>query len=121
VTLDIARWPQWTPTVTAVEVLDPGPVRTGLRVRLTQPGNRPAVWTVTRVEEGRAFAWETRALGMRVEGIHRLEPVATGTRVTLAVEVTGVTAPILGWIVARVSRRFIPQEAAALKGECERA
>jgi uncharacterized membrane protein len=120
VTLDLARWPTWTPTVLAVEVLDPEPVRMGTRARLTQPGNRPAVWTVTRLETGREFVWETRALGMRVSGLHRIEAIAEGTRVTLAIEVTGPTAPLLGWIVRRVSRKFLPQEAAGLKRECER-
>ena len=62
----------------------------------------------------------TRPLGMRVDAIHDLQPTATGTHVTLAIEVSGRTAPLLGWIVARVSRKFLPMEAAALKQECER-
>lgn len=121
VTLDLARWPEWNPTVTAVEVLDPGPVRVGTRARLTQPGNRPAIWTVTRIEDGRLFGWETRALGMVVTARHDLQPIGSGTRVTLAIDIAGPMTALLGWIVVRVSRKFLPQEAAALTRESERA
>ena len=118
-TVDLARWPEWTPTVTTVELLDPPPVRPGHRARLTQPGNRPAVWTVTEVDPERSFRWEMRTFGMPVEAIHRMEPTATGTRVTLAIDVTGPTAPLLGRFVMRVSRQFVPQEAEALRRRCE--
>ena len=36
-TLDIERWPQWTPTVSRAKVLDPGPVAVGSKVRISQP------------------------------------------------------------------------------------
>jgi len=121
VTVDLAQWPRWNPTVSRVEVLDAGPVRPGLRARLTQPGNRPAVWTVTRVDEGRWFEWRTAPLGMRVDAIHDIRPTETGTHVTLAIEIGGWTAPILGWIVARVSRKFLPMEAKALQERCTAA
>ena len=58
---------------------------------------------------------------MRVLARHDIEGTADGSRVTLVIYVTGPTAPLLGWIVARVSRRFLPQETAGLKRECERA
>ena len=121
VTVDLAAWPSWNPTVETVEVLDAGPMRTGLRARLRQPGNRPAMWTVTRVVEGEVYEWETRALGMVVTALHRFEPTSNGTHVILSIDVDGPTAPLLGWIVARVSRKFLPMEAAALKRVCESA
>lgn len=121
VTLDLAHWPDWTPTVETVEVLDPGPVRVGTRARLKQPGNRPAVWTVTRIDEGKEFVWEARTMGTVVSAIHHLEPTPTGTRVTLAIEVSGPTKFLFGFLVNRVSKRFVPQEAIALKAWCERS
>lgn len=121
VTVDLARWPAWNSTVEAAALLDAPPVRPGLRARLTQPGNRPALWTVTRVEPPRWFVWETRPLGMHVVAAHELQPTDAGTRVRLAIDVSGPTAPLLGWIVIRVSRKFLPMEAASLVAECTRA
>ena len=34
---DIGRWPEWTPTVTRVDPLDPGPLAVGHRARIRQP------------------------------------------------------------------------------------
>ena len=121
VTVDLAAWPSWNPTVSTVEVLDAPPLRPGLRARLKQPGNRPAMWTVTRVVEGEIYEWETRAIGMVVTALHRFEPTSNGTHVILSIDVDGPTTPLLGWIVARVSRKFLPMEAAALKRVCESA
>lgn len=121
VTLDLDRWPDWTPTVTAVEVLGPTPLDVGSSARLSQPGSRPAVWTVTALRAPEEFAWETRALGTRVLAVHRLESLAPDrTRVTLEIHVTGPTAFLLRPLVHRISRRLLPQEAAGLKAACER-
>ena len=117
---NLEAWPSWTPTVTSVEVLDGAPLRVGLRARLTQPGYRPGLWTVTQVREGETFTWETHTMGLHVSARHDIEATSTGSRVTLSIDVTGPMAPLLGWIVMRVSRRFVPQEAAGLKAASER-
>lgn len=119
-TIDIEQAPAWNPTLTAAEKLDEGPVRVGTRARLTQPGNRPAIWTVTKLEEDREYVWETRALGMVVTATHLIEPRGQGTHLTLAIDIAGPTRVLFGWLVRRVSYKFLPQEAAALKVECER-
>jgi len=36
--------------MTSVERLDDGPITLGSRARVKQPGQRPAVWTVTELE-----------------------------------------------------------------------
>lgn len=123
-TLDVTRWPEWTPTMESVELLDDAPVAVGSRVRLKQPDNAAAVWTVTRIDAPECFEWETRALGMRVVArhVHRRAIDATGsegTEVDLVIDVSGPTAWLLGGLVRRASERFLPQEAAALKARCE--
>ena len=121
VTVDIPQWPAWNPTVERVEVLTPQPMGVGWTARLKQPGNAPGTWKVTRYEAPRVYEWDTRPLGMHVTALHVLEPTATGTRVTLSIDVEGPMAFLLGWIVMRVSRKFLPMEADALKQTCERA
>lgn len=118
---DIARWPEWTPTVDTLDVLDCGPFRIGQSARLKQPGYQAAVWTVRTLEDGRAFTWDSRSLGMHVLANHLIEATSNGSHVTLSIDVEGPTAWLLGWLVARASYRFLPQETAALKRESERA
>lgn len=118
---DVARWPEWTPTVDTLEVLDPGPFQVGQRARLKQPGYQAAVWTVRTIDGGRAFTWDSRSLGMHVFANHLIEATPSGSHVTLSIDVGGSTAWLFGWLVARASYRFLPQETAALKRESERA
>jgi uncharacterized membrane protein len=41
VTVDVERWPEWSPTVTSVTRLDDGPLRRGSVARLEQPLQPP--------------------------------------------------------------------------------
>ncbi len=47
VTIDIERWPDWTPTVERVERLDAGPFRVGSQAKVKQPQFNETIWTVT--------------------------------------------------------------------------
>ena len=98
-TADIDALPSITPTVTSVERLDSGPLTVGSRARLKQPGQRAAVWTVTRLEPNTHFEWATSMLGIRMVGGHHLEAVDGGTRNTLTVELTGFGSGVVGKLV----------------------
>jgi uncharacterized membrane protein len=98
-TVDIEGLPGVTPTVTSVERLDDGPLGVGSRARLKQPGQRPAVWTVTRFEPQSDFAWSSSFLGIRMVGGHHLESVDGGTRNTLSIELTGFGSGMMGRLV----------------------
>ena len=77
---DIGRWPEWTPTVTRVDLLDPGPLAVGQRARIRQPRLPVAVWRITALEPGRSFTWVTRSPGVEVTARHSVEPSAGGPR-----------------------------------------
>ncbi|HEY8172692.1 MAG TPA: SRPBCC family protein [Dehalococcoidia bacterium] len=116
---DIERWPEWTPSVTNLQALDGG-LSAGARVRIHQPGYRPAVWRVASLDEGRAFAWETSPLpGTRVLGTHTIEATAGGSRVTLGIYTSGPLAPLMDLLVLRAARRFVPLEADGLRRRSE--
>lgn len=63
-TVQVERWPSITPTMASVERLDDGELRPGSRARIEQPGRKPAIWTVTRVDGPRVFEWETKTAGV---------------------------------------------------------
>ena len=64
VIVDVARWPERIPTVDSVERLDDGPLTVGSRTRLRQPKLPEAVWTITELDQGRSFTWESRSPGI---------------------------------------------------------
>lgn len=119
VTVDVERWPAWTPTVTALARLDGGPFGLGSAARIKQPAQPEAVWTVTEYIDGARFAWETRRRGLRMTGTHEVSAEGAGTRSVLRVEAEGAVAVLL-WPVLRLAmRRALLAENRGLKGRCE--
>jgi uncharacterized membrane protein len=114
-TIDVASWPSITPTITRLQRLDDGPMRVGSRARIKQPGQAEAVWTVTRIEDGREFTWQTRRLGLTMTGSHRLEPVGAATRNTLTLDVEGPGAGLFGRLFGRTMRNAIATENASFR------
>ena len=119
VLVDVERWPERIPTVDTVERLDAGPLAVGSRVRLQQPRLGTAVWTVTELAEGSSYIWESRSPGVTVVASHVVEPHPDGSRLTLAVAVSGVLSGI-GWLMSRsLTKRYVETEAASIKSVAE--
>jgi len=112
---DLERWPEWTQSVTSIELLQQGPLAVGTRARVSQPKLKPAVWEVTEVNANRSFTWVTRNPGLLVTGLHQLEPIEKGTLATLSVRFTGLLGPIAGWATRRLNHRYLAFEADGLR------
>jgi hypothetical protein len=119
VTVDVERWPEWTPTVESAVRLDGGPFGVGSTARIQQPGLPEAVWRVTAFDAGAGFTWETRVRGMRMIATHQLTPAGDGTKNTLRLKVTGVAAVLLWPLIRRSIRQALEQENTGLKKACE--
>ncbi|HUV10630.1 MAG TPA: SRPBCC family protein [Acidimicrobiia bacterium] len=65
------HWPEWGPSVRAVEC-DDDEIRTGTRGMVRTPVGLWLPFTVTAVHAGRSWQW--RVAGLAVTG-HRIEPV----------------------------------------------
>jgi uncharacterized membrane protein len=116
---DVERWPEWTASVTSVELLDPGPLRVGSRARIRQPRLPVAEWTVTEIDEGRSFTWVARGPGVRTTGTHRVEPDGAGARATAILEQGGPLGPVVGFLTRGLTKRYLAMEAAGLKARAE--
>ena len=114
VLFDVARWPEWTPTIDSVERLDDRPFQVGSRARVRQPKLPPALWEVTEVVDGRSFTWEARGPGMRTIARHEVVPDATGSEVTLSIEQTGPMGAVAALVWRRLTQRYIELEAESL-------
>ena len=117
---DVPAWPTWTASVTSAEWVGESGLAVGHAARIHQPKLRPATWTVTALDVGRSFTWETKSLGFSIAGSHAITPRETGgVTVALSTEVRGVLAPIIGALTARIGRRYVSMEAEGLKRHCE--
>ncbi|WP_026924361.1 SRPBCC family protein [Glycomyces arizonensis] len=119
-TADLPRWPELTPTMKRVEPLDPLPLRVGGRARIKQPLQPAAVWTVTELDPGRSFAWETPRGGLTMTGTHRVEEIDGGCRNTLGIELTGKGEQWFAFMYGAAIRWAIKRENEGFKAEAER-
>jgi uncharacterized membrane protein len=119
---DVERWPRWTPSVTSVSLLEPGPLRVGSQARIRQPRLPVAVWTVIEVVPDRYFVWEARAPGVTTVGWHVVESdTGSGSVATSRLEQHGPGGFLIGVLSAGLTRRYLSWETEGLKAECERA
>ena len=115
---DVARWPEWTASMTAVEPLSEQPLRIGSRVRIRQPKLPTAVWEVTDLQPGRAFTWVNSSPGMTSTGTHEIVGTPDAPAVRLVLEQRGPLS-FLARPFLPLTRRYVEMEAAGLKKRCE--
>lgn len=120
VSVDVERWAEWTPSIERIEIVGSRTLGHGATAMVKQPGTSTALWQVTEFVPGERFAWETRAPGARMVGVHRVEPLeGGGTRATLGVETSGLLAPLFDQFIRSTALRFVRWEARGLKLRCE--
>ncbi len=118
---DVARWPEWTPSVTSARLLGPGPLGVGSRVLVRQPRLPAVEWEVTDLDPERGFTWVATAPGVRTVGSHDLEPHGAGTRVRLRLAQTGPLGVVIGGLTRGLTRRYVRLEGEGLRRHCEMA
>lgn len=118
-TTDVENLPDITPTMRSVTKLEPGPVDVGSRVRVHQPAQLPAVWTVTRLDPPSRFSWERSIMGATMTGSHHLEYIDGRTRNTLAIDINGRGATLIGRLVGRSVTRALRAENLGFRKKAE--
>ena len=119
VLVDVESWPEWTPSMTTVEMVTPRPLGPGSRVAIKQPRLSPVAMTVDRYVEGQSFAWSSRAAGLRTIADHVVEATPTGSRVTLVLTQSGPLAGFVRLAYGRMIRRYVHMESRGLKERSE--
>lgn len=112
---DIEKWPERIETYEEVRRHESGPLALGDHAHVKQRGLAGGDWTVTALEEGRAFAWESRQPGVHLVGRHAVtaEP-GGGSRLDLSFEMTGALSGLVGLLLGRKVRRYVDVESARL-------
>jgi carbon monoxide dehydrogenase subunit G len=119
VTIDVERWPEWTPTMQRVERLDDGPFRVGSQARVKQPQFNETIWTVTAMEPGHGFSWQTRVSGMTMVASHEIVPSGAGCISRLCLDIKGWPAVLLGPFVRKGAIKAMATENEGLRDRCE--
>ena len=89
------------------------------QTRLQQRRLPTAVWTVTELNEGSSYTWQSSSPGVTVTAAHAVEPHPDGSRLTLALTLSGPLSGI-GWLLTRsLTKRFVDTEAASIKTAAE--
>jgi hypothetical protein len=119
---DVRSWPDWLPTVDALEPAAPeAPDGVGASYLLRQPRLPKARWTVTEWRPGEGFTWISQNPGLTASASHEVRPgTEAGTSdVELAL---GWDGP-LGWLArvlfGRIGRDYVAKEARALAARSE--
>lgn len=115
---NVARWPEWTESISRVKILSPGPLQIGSRVRIHQPRLPPAWWQVTDLNPDEGFTWVSCAPGVQVTARHMVEAITTGSRVALHVQYEGLLGRWLAWWMGELNDRYLVMEANGLKARC---
>jgi len=116
---DVEAMPQWTESISKVRRQDSGELTVGSNATVTQPRLGTGRWTVTECTPMRSFAWVARRPGITTTGIHLLEAIPDGVKVTLAIEHRGPLASVVALLTSSTTRRYINMEAAGLKCKSE--
>jgi uncharacterized membrane protein len=122
---EVTRWPEWTPTMREVRLLDGDRLAVGTTAQVRQPRLPRAVWTVTEFEDGHRFAWAAGGPGVRTVGDHVVSPRGTEQlgpdrcRVRLGIETTGPLSRLFWLFAGGLTRRYVTLEADSLKRRCE--
>jgi hypothetical protein len=112
---DVESWPEWIEVYEEVRRAEPGDLAVGASTHVKQKGLAAGDWTVTELEQGRAFAWESRQPGVRIVGRHAVSPEkGGGSRLTLSLEMSGWLSGPIGALLGRKSRSYVDLECARL-------
>ena len=119
VTIDVERWPEWTASVSTIRKLEPGPLGLGRAAEILQPGSPLNRWIISEYVEPTRFTWGTSVRGVTIVARHLIEPIPSGTRVTLELEYSGLMARLFGWRLKPLFRRNLELEARGMKARAE--
>jgi carbon monoxide dehydrogenase subunit G len=115
---DPANYPQWQPSLVAIEPHSPGPLRVGseaTEVRRFSGRELRTTWTCVEHQPHRRSAIECDEGPVPFRGTFVLEPTRRGTRFTWTVETRGTAARLGGPLVGRTTRAELAVNAGRLK------
>ncbi|OJZ75169.1 polyketide cyclase [Mycobacterium paraffinicum] len=117
---DVARWPEWTASVTSLVGRDGPALATGKRFAIKQPRMPKLVWTVTEIDPGSSWTWEVRSPGASTVARHYVTGLPGGrTLVRQELDQRGFLGALVGRLMVSMTKRYLEMEAQGLKARSE--
>jgi hypothetical protein len=87
----------------------------GASFKLLQPKLRPATWTVSSLNPGYNFVWESSIPGLRLWANHIVETAPNGaSQIKLEFRFSGLLAPAVALLAGSITKRYLATEVKAL-------
>jgi len=116
----LEAWPQRIETVDVVEILTPGSIAKGSRVRLRQPKLPEGTWDITVWDAPSYFEWTQKTGGTTSVAGHRVEALGEGrSRLTLTLDMRGLLIPIIALFYKKLTDSYMDLEAEGMKRAAE--
>lgn len=116
---DLVSWPDWTPTISKIQIAGDTPIGVGTKVKIEQPKLPPAVYKITSWSESEGFVMVKGNLFLKVSLIHRLAPTLQGTTAELTVLFSGLFASWVAKHYGSLMSEYLSLEACGLKKQSE--
>ncbi|MCD2190190.1 SRPBCC family protein [Actinomycetospora soli] len=118
---DVARWPDWSSSLRAVEPFDGGPLVVGGGVRVRQRHLPDREWRVTELRPHRGFTWRGTGLGSASSFRVRLGRSAQGrgTDVVVDLDRSGWMGSVVGAMTGATSAAHLEELLEGLRRRCE--
>ncbi len=114
---DVERWPEWIEVYEEVRRAEPGPrpLKLGDSAHVKQRGLAAGDWTMTELDDGSVFGWQSRQPGVRLVARHIVTPEPEGgSRLTLQLEMTGPLSGAVTMLLGTRTRSYVDLECARL-------
>jgi len=116
---DVARWHEWTPSITKVTLVDSRALKLGRVVMVKQPKFPVAKWVVTSLTSNVSFTWVSANPRIVVKATHTVAPRSAGAHVTLQLKFSGWLSGLFASPTAAINMRYLTIETDGLRPRCE--
>jgi hypothetical protein len=116
---DVARWPEWAPTLREVVAYDGGPHVVGGGIRVCARNLPAREWQVVEIRPHRGFTWREVGIGSTARLGVAITAEPPGTRVAFTQECSGWIGTVVGRMTGATRTTHVEELADALRRRCE--